>query len=179
MIFFGDVMDRIYDVTTFISKKFILRRPGVAIFAGIIKIVTMFIKTIFKNSRKVKTRNYVSNWWSQKFHFLRILLDVLVGLTPFYLNKKYRKWTDIFWAILSGYYTNPNDNFENRCHSKIILGHVVFQLLFESKFSLQLPLLLNSSIRWQWILFNLIKVSNSIYITLDYYFINIYKMMFL
>ena len=59
--FFGDVMDRIYDVTTFISKKFILRRPGVAIFAGIIKIVTMFIKTIFKNSRKVKTRNYVSN----------------------------------------------------------------------------------------------------------------------
>ena len=39
-----------------------LRRPGVAIFAGIIKIITMFINTIFKNSRKVKRiKNYVSN----------------------------------------------------------------------------------------------------------------------
>ena len=32
---------------------FILRRPGVAIIPDI-KIVTMFIKTIFKNSKKVK-----------------------------------------------------------------------------------------------------------------------------
>ena len=38
----------------------ILRRPGVAIFANIIKIVTIFIKTIFKDSRKVKRiRKYV------------------------------------------------------------------------------------------------------------------------
>ena len=29
-----------------------LRRPGVAAFAGIIKIVTIFIKTTFKDSRK-------------------------------------------------------------------------------------------------------------------------------
>ena len=36
-------------------------RPGVDIFAEIIKIVTMFIKTITKDSRKVKIiRNYVS-----------------------------------------------------------------------------------------------------------------------
>ena len=35
--------------------------PRVPTFADIIKIVTMFIKTIFKDSRKVKrTRNYVS-----------------------------------------------------------------------------------------------------------------------
>ena len=35
--------------------------PGVDIFADIIKIVTMFIKTITKDSRKVKRiRNYVS-----------------------------------------------------------------------------------------------------------------------
>ena len=55
--FFGDVMDRIYDVITFI-----LRRPGIAIFSDIIKIVTMFIKTNFKNSRKVKRiRDYLSN----------------------------------------------------------------------------------------------------------------------
>ena len=47
-------MDSNYDVTTFLSKNFILRRPGVAIFADIIKVVTMFIKTIFRNSRKVR-----------------------------------------------------------------------------------------------------------------------------
>ena len=46
-------MDRNYDVITFISKS-ILRRPWVVIFADNIKVVTMFIKTIFKNSRKVK-----------------------------------------------------------------------------------------------------------------------------
>ena len=38
----------------------ILRKPGVAVFADIIKIITMFIKKIFKDSRKVKRiRNYV------------------------------------------------------------------------------------------------------------------------
>ena len=40
---------------------FVLRRPRVAIFADIIKIITMFIKKIFKDSRKVKRiRNHVS-----------------------------------------------------------------------------------------------------------------------
>ena len=39
----------------------VLRMPGVAIFANIIKIITRFIKEIFKVSGKVKTiRNYVS-----------------------------------------------------------------------------------------------------------------------
>ena len=37
-------MDKDYDVITFFLKKaFILRKPGVAIFADIIKIVIMFI----------------------------------------------------------------------------------------------------------------------------------------
>ena len=54
-------MDRNYDVITIISKYPYLRRPGVDIFTDIIKIVTMFIKTITKDSRKVKIiRNYVS-----------------------------------------------------------------------------------------------------------------------
>ena len=53
-------MDRNYDVTTF-QNTFILQRPRVAIFADITKIVIMFIKTMFKDSKKVKrTRNYVS-----------------------------------------------------------------------------------------------------------------------
>ena len=44
------------------QKTFILRRSGVAIFADIIKIVSMFIKTIFKYSRIVKRiRSYASN----------------------------------------------------------------------------------------------------------------------
>ena len=56
-------MDSNYDVTTFLSKNFILRRPGVAIFADIIKVVTMFIKIILKDSIKVaRIRNYVSKW---------------------------------------------------------------------------------------------------------------------
>ena len=56
-------MDRNYDIITFISKYFFLRKPGVAIFADSIKIVTMFIKTIIKDSRKVKRiRNYISKF---------------------------------------------------------------------------------------------------------------------
>ena len=51
-------MDTNYDVITFI-----LRRPRVAVFADIIKIVTIFIKTILNDSRKVRRiRNYISGW---------------------------------------------------------------------------------------------------------------------
>ena len=47
-------MGRNYDAITFI-----LRRPRVSNFADIIKITTMFIKAIFKDSKKVKVnRNY-------------------------------------------------------------------------------------------------------------------------
>ena len=51
-------MDRNYDVIIFISKYFISR---VAIFADIIKFVTVFIKTLFKYWKEVKKiRHYVS-----------------------------------------------------------------------------------------------------------------------
>ena len=56
-------MDRNYDVITFFTKKLYFKKAGVTIFADIIKIVTMFIKTILKDSRKVRRiRNYVSEW---------------------------------------------------------------------------------------------------------------------
>ena len=56
-------MGKNYDVITFFQNIFVLRRPGVAIFAYIIKIVTMFIKPILKDSRKVRRiRNYVSKF---------------------------------------------------------------------------------------------------------------------
>ena len=55
-------MDRNYDVITIIQNILILRRPGVGILADIIKIITTFIKTITKDSRKVKRiKNYLSN----------------------------------------------------------------------------------------------------------------------
>ena len=47
-------MDGNYDVIIFISKTFILRKPRVDIFAGNIKIVTMFVKRVFKDSKKLK-----------------------------------------------------------------------------------------------------------------------------
>ena len=62
-----------------------------------------------------------------------------------------------FPTKLNIFLTNPNDNFKNRCHSKRIHRHAVFQLLFESNFSLKLCFLLNNSIRLQWLLFHLIK----------------------
>ena len=56
-------MGRNYDVIIFFQNIFVLRRAGVAIFADIIKIVTMFIKATLKDSRKVKRiRNDVSKW---------------------------------------------------------------------------------------------------------------------
>ena len=55
-------MDRNYDIITIISKNtLIIRRPGVVIFADIIKNGTMSIKTVSKDSRKFRRiRNYVS-----------------------------------------------------------------------------------------------------------------------
>ena len=41
-------------LSSLFKSTFILRRPGVAIFANIIKIVIMFIKTICRDSSKVK-----------------------------------------------------------------------------------------------------------------------------
>ena len=55
------------------QDTFILRKPRVAIFAEIIKNVTMFIKIIFKYLEKVKRiRNYVgkSNLYLDPMHFL-------------------------------------------------------------------------------------------------------------
>ena len=47
-------MDRNYEVVIFSSKFLFLSGALVVIFADIIKIVTMFTKTIFQDSRKLK-----------------------------------------------------------------------------------------------------------------------------
>ena len=56
-------MGRNYDVITFFSKTLYYKKAWVAISADIIKVVTMFLKTIPKDSRKVgRLRNYLSKW---------------------------------------------------------------------------------------------------------------------
>ena len=53
-----------------------LRKSGVATFADIIKIVTIFIKTIFEDSKKVKKiRNYVSKSISAFFNIAKFLIS--------------------------------------------------------------------------------------------------------
>ena len=47
-------MDINYDTITYISISFISRRPRVAVFAEIIQILTMFVKTTFKGSTEIK-----------------------------------------------------------------------------------------------------------------------------
>ena len=64
-------MDRNYDIINLIIKIFILRRPGIAIFADIIKVLAMFIITIYKDSRKVKiNRNCI------KIQSISVFLDI-------------------------------------------------------------------------------------------------------
>ena len=68
-------MDRNHDVKTFTSKYLYLEKAGVANFADIIKIATMFIKSIFKDSKKVtRIRNYILK--GNLYLFLLFLLIV-------------------------------------------------------------------------------------------------------
>ena len=61
-MFVGDIMDRNHDLKTIISKCLYFKQAW-SNQIDIIKIATMFIKTTFKNSKKVKRiRNYVLNW---------------------------------------------------------------------------------------------------------------------
>ena len=64
-------MDKKYDVIIFILKYVFLRRPRVAIFANIIKIVIMFIKISLKRPKMfLKIRNYVSKCNRYLYYFI-------------------------------------------------------------------------------------------------------------
>ena len=68
-------MDKNYDVITFISKKNISRRPRIANFADVIKTTTIFIKAIFKDSKKLKNEGEsgkVKHELRVKIHKLRV-----------------------------------------------------------------------------------------------------------
>ena len=84
---------------------------------------------------------------------------------------------------LKNIFKNPNYNLKNRCHTKIIFSRAVFQLLSKLSFFLKLSMQLNNSISWQPLLFDQIKASRKykqvikIWITIDCYFMKIFKMM--
>ena len=60
-IFVGDVIEKIRRRK--LQRTFILRRPRATIFADIIQIATMFMKTIFKTLKIFKRiRNHVPKW---------------------------------------------------------------------------------------------------------------------
>ena len=64
-------MDKKYDVIIFILKYVFLRRPRVAIFGNIIKIVIMFIKISLKRPKMfLKIRNYVSKCNRYLYYFI-------------------------------------------------------------------------------------------------------------
>ena len=71
-------MDINYEVITFTSKYLYFRSSRVAIFADIIKIVAMFIKKFFNDSRKTKRiRNYISK--CNLYLYFLILQNLLIS----------------------------------------------------------------------------------------------------
>ena len=82
-------MDRNYDVITLFKNTVILRRPEVAIFADTIKIITRFIKKIFKVSGKVKRiRNYVLK--SSLYLYYLIYQNLLISSQKMLMSAKIR-----------------------------------------------------------------------------------------
>ena len=66
-----------------------LRRPGVAIFADIIKILTLFIITIYKDSIKVKINiNYVSK--CNLYLYFLIKQNLLISGEKMLTSKKFK-----------------------------------------------------------------------------------------
>ena len=83
-IFIGDFMNKSYHVTNFFENIFILRRTRVANFSNIIKIATTFIKTTFRDSKKV---NKIRKFWLENadvsrtqevFHIMYIYIYIYI-----------------------------------------------------------------------------------------------------
>ena len=103
-------MDRNYDVITLFKNTVILRRPGVAIFADTIKIITRFIKKIFKVSGKVKRiRNYVLK--SSLYLYYLIYQNLLISSQKMLMSAEIRgvslDWY-IFWTFFRQGITVPS-----------------------------------------------------------------------
>ena len=62
-------MGKTYDIINFVSESFISRRPGVANFAGIIKIGIMFIRKTYIDSIKLKKIRKNVSKYNFRLHF--------------------------------------------------------------------------------------------------------------
>ena len=94
------------------QNTFILRRPRVTIFSEIIKIVTRFIKTFFKESKKVKRiRNYLP-----KCNLISVFLDI-AKLAGFWWKNANVRRTQVLCHVIHTIFgsslrqTCPNTNF--------------------------------------------------------------------
>ena len=80
---------------------FILRRPRVAFFADIFKIVTMFIKTIFKDSGKVKRiKNYLLK--CNIYLYFLIYQNMLISGEKILMSAELKgcvTWLLLFWIF--------------------------------------------------------------------------------
>ena len=83
------------------QSTFILEKSGVAIFSDIIKLVTKFIKTIFKDSDTVKSiRNYISKR-NLLLYFLTYQNLLIFGekMLMSAEQKGYVTWLIYFWIF--------------------------------------------------------------------------------
>ena len=96
-------MDRNYDFIIFNSKyRYILRRPRVANFNDIIKIVTRFIKTTFKDSSKVKSIRNSASKYNLCMYFL-IKQKMLISGEKMLMSVELKEcvtWFIYFWDLL-------------------------------------------------------------------------------
>ena len=106
----GDVIDRIYDVITFFQNTFILGRSGVAIFVDIIKVLTIFFITIYKDSRKVKIdRNHVTKY--NRYMYFLIKQNLLISGEKILIAAELKRsvtWFIYFWIFFGWDITVPS-----------------------------------------------------------------------
>ena len=106
----ADVIDRIYDVITFFQNTFILGRSGVAIFVDIIKILTMFFITIYKDSGKVKiNRNHVTKY--NRYMYFLIKQNLLISGEKILISAELKRsviWFIYFWIFFGWDITVPS-----------------------------------------------------------------------
>ena len=94
--FVDSVIVNNYDAINLFKNIFILRRPGVANFAEIIKILTILIEKIFKDSKKVKMfRNYVPK--CNRYLYFLIWQNLLISIEKALMSVELKGW--VTWFI--------------------------------------------------------------------------------
>ena len=84
----------------FFQNIFILKRPRAAIFADIIKIITIIIKTIFKDSKKIKRIRHYESKCNLYLYFLILLISNKKVLMSAVKIKNVSRDSYSFWIFL-------------------------------------------------------------------------------